>query len=407
MTKEKLEDHTAGPQSIGFDYQFYYFMYLILELKVGEKVGFEVKDDVHIDKQDASTVLFQAKHSVQKNTSGNIKNLTELDNDLWKTLNNWITFIKADSKFIEKHSFVLVTNKNEENNDFIEAIRNFKKSKNVNLIFERAKELKNKTTDKTLKKYINTFIKIGKRKLNPFLKKLDIETNVDEIIKKIKDRILQNVRQEKFVDIIYNNLYSNLQSAKYLEIKNKNKFEISFENFNKRFGKCFKVANEKTPLPSRNFPVILPDDIENQTFIKQLLDIEETQSGSNDIKKYTTHMLKFINDFTYWTEEENFILLTEAEEFKKNSIEYWANEFKSKFRKINKQIDNGMPIESFEENIKALGIDLVDFIRKKELIINGFHPLDIEHSNGHFYALSNDLEIGWHLDWEKKYKKES
>ncbi|CAM1357175.1 hypothetical protein [Tenacibaculum halocynthiae] len=406
MAKEKLEDHTAGPQSIGFDYQFYYFMYLALELKVGEKVGFEVKDDVHIDKSDGSTVLFQAKHSVQKNTIGNIKNLTELDIDLWKTLNNWITFIQADSKFIEKHSFILVTNKNEGNNDFVEAIRNFKKSENVNLIFERAKELKNKTTDKTLKKYINTFLKMGKRKLKPFIKKLDIETSVDEIIKKIKNRILQNVRQEKFVEIIYNNLYSNLQAAKYLEIKNKNKFEISFQDFNKRFGKCFKIANEKTPLPSRNFPIILPENIENQTFVKQLLDIEETQIGSNDIKKYTTHMLKFINDFTYWTEEENFILFTEAEEFKKSSIEYWANEFKSKFRKINKQINNGAPIESFEEKIKDLGIELVDFIRRKELIINGIHPLSIEHSNGHFYALSNELEIGWHLDWEKKYKKQ-
>lgn len=34
----KLEQHTAGPQSIGFDYQFYYFMLLALELKLGQKI---------------------------------------------------------------------------------------------------------------------------------------------------------------------------------------------------------------------------------------------------------------------------------------------------------------------------------------------------------------------------------
>lgn len=31
--------HTAGAQAIAFDYQFYYFMCLLLDLKHGDKVG--------------------------------------------------------------------------------------------------------------------------------------------------------------------------------------------------------------------------------------------------------------------------------------------------------------------------------------------------------------------------------
>lgn len=34
--------HTAEDKVIGVDYQFYYFMYLALNLKHGDKIGFEV-----------------------------------------------------------------------------------------------------------------------------------------------------------------------------------------------------------------------------------------------------------------------------------------------------------------------------------------------------------------------------
>ena len=121
------EQHTAGAQAIGFDYQFYYFMLLVLELRNGQKIGFEVKDDVHIDKADGTTILLQTKHSTLTNSKGTIQNLTTLDGDLWKTLSNWIDFIKKGKEnYINKHSFVLVTNKNESNNEFINSLINFK-----------------------------------------------------------------------------------------------------------------------------------------------------------------------------------------------------------------------------------------------------------------------------------------
>lgn len=75
-TQSIQEQHTAGAQAIGFDYQFYCFMLLALELRHGQKVGFEVKDDVHIDKADGTTTLLQTKHSVLKSSNGAIQNLT-------------------------------------------------------------------------------------------------------------------------------------------------------------------------------------------------------------------------------------------------------------------------------------------------------------------------------------------
>lgn len=402
----KLEQHTAGPQLIGFDYQFYYFMFLALELKLGQKIGFEVKDDIHIDMPDGTSILLQTKHSVTTNTDGSIQNLTDLDSDLWKTLSNWAEFIKTDcdnGDFIETHSFILVTNKNNQNNTFIKTLGQFRIDNNFDKLWNCISDLEGKTQDTTIKSYIKILKSIGKRKLKTFASKLTIETGTDFVIQKIKDRILENVRQEKLVDPIFENLSANLHVAKYTDIKDRKKFEVTCDEFNKKFGKCFQPAFESKPLPPRNIPVLLPDNLEEQPFIKQLLDIGEITSGSTDIRDYTTQMLKFLNDFNYWS-EESFLLPTEIEDFKGDSIQRWKNGFKARYRIMQNKINSGEALDDLEDEIRGLGIELINYIREQNLNIAGHPPLGIPSSNGHYYALSNNLEIGWHLDWENKYK---
>ena len=400
--KSILDQHTAGPIAIGFDYQFYYFMFLALELSNGQKIGFEVKDDVHIDKADGTTILYQAKHTID-----NLQNLTTLDTDLWKTLSNWSDFIKLDktnTDFLNKHSFVLVTNKSENNNDFINSLTQFKMDNDVDKVLNTINELANKTQDETLKKYIKNVGSLGKRKLMVFSTKLSIETNVDGIILRVKNRILDKCLQDKFVEPIFEKLFSNMQETKYLDIKDRKKFEVSYDDFKNKFGKCFQIAFEAKPLPKREFPILLPEDLESQNFIKQLLDLGEFQSGSNLIKNYTTKMLKALNHFSYWV-DENFVLPTDMDEFKKNSIQIWENEFRAKYRQIESQIASGSSIDDLENDIKALGFQLIDHLRRQDLSISGYPTLGIEFSNGHYYALSDNLEIGWHFDWENKFKK--
>ncbi len=381
-------------------------MFLLLELRIGQKIGFEVKDDVHIDKADGTTILYQAKHTID-----NLQNLTTLDFDLWKTLSNWSDFIKADksnSDFLNKHSFVLVTNKSENNNDFINSLIQFKTEGDIDKITTKINELANKTQDETLKKYIKNVGSLGKRKLTLFLTKLSIETNVDDILKRVKNRILDKCLQDKFIEPIFEKLFSNLQETKYIDIKDRKKFEVSYDDFKNKFGRCFQIAFETKPLPKREFPILLPENLESQTFIKQLLDIGEVQHGSNEVRNYTTQMLKFINNFEFWLGTENsecFLLPTEIAEFEKNSVLIWANEFKAKYRKIENKVSSGISISDLDDDIKSLGIELVEYLRKQDLQVQGYSPLGIEFSNGHYYALSDNLKIGWHFDWINKYKK--
>jgi hypothetical protein len=136
-------------------------MFLALELKHGQKIRFEVKDVIHIEEEDGITVLFQAKHSVLKNADGSTQNLTTLDSDLWKTLSNWTDILKAEkgnSDFITKNSFYLVTNKSESINEFINSFSLFKADNDFDQVLVILKELENKTTDKTLKAFIQNVV---------------------------------------------------------------------------------------------------------------------------------------------------------------------------------------------------------------------------------------------------------
>lgn len=403
-TANKLqEQHTAGPQAIGFDYQFYYFMWLALDLKLGQKIGFEVKDDIHIDKEDGTTILFQAKHTVVQKENGNPQNLTTLDSDIWKTLSNWTDMIKSDANFLSKHSFCLVTNKGENNNKLIDALSLFRRDNDVDKVLDLLRDLRDKTKSAELKSYIRNVLSLAKKKAKLFLQKLSIETDTDDIIEKVKSKILERVFMIKeFVVPVFDSLSSNMNQAKYLDIKNKRKFEITYSEFWDQFGKCFIVNRERQPLPKRQFNINLPENLEEQVFIKQLIDIGEIDKASPQVIKYTTQMLQLVNHLSYWT-ENNLLLPVDMDEFKRNSIMIWVNEFRARYRHIERQIKSGISITDLETEIQSLGLDLLDQLRRQDLPVAG-DSLGIELSNGHYYALSNTPELGWHFDWERKYK---
>lgn len=187
------EKHTDDTKSIGFDYQFYYFMYLVLQLKPGEKIGFEIKDDIHIEKNSGGIELFQAKHSTQTKSTGEIENLTELDSDLWKTIEYWVECINKTTdkeSFINSHFFRLITNKSKTINEFVSKLELYKRGDETSEnIFLYLKELSNKTRDQNIKDSIKKIISLPKKYSKKFLARITIITDQTKIIQRIKNCI--------------------------------------------------------------------------------------------------------------------------------------------------------------------------------------------------------------------------
>ena len=109
-----------------------------------------------------------------------------------------------------------------------------------------------------------------------------------------------------------------------------------------------------------------------------------------------------MNHFEYWI-EQNFILPAEIDEFHKEAILKWKNEFRSKYRYVEQKIKSGCSIVDLETDIKEIGVQLIDFLRKENLLL-AENILTTELSNGYYYLLSDTPEIGWHYDWKHKYK---
>jgi hypothetical protein len=405
MNSDDLQtSFSAADTSIGFDYQYYYFFYQLLGLSHGQTIGLEVKDDIHIDLPDKTAVLIQTKHSVQTNADGNVINLTELGHDLWKTISNWSKVINAESnkkEFLDKHLFVLVTNKNNKSNPFLDQLKSFQISKGITDFKKYLRELKSSTSDTQVKSWIDDLISL-KEYLASFLSKIKIDLNQDDLINRIKARILEKICDRGKVEDIYACIDSQLRTINYLETKNSKPIIITFDEFSKKFGGCFKKGLS-TKLPIRELPFILPSKIEEQLFIRQLFDIADISASEKErIIELTTCMLKYYNNLRYW-ETEDGLLQAQKEAFLKNSKILWNNKFTSVYRLIKRKITEGENLEDLEAEIKIAALECLDEMRKQVLTIDETQ-LDLELSNGHFYARTEDKEIGWHYLWEIRYK---
>lgn len=407
MTGTNQNNTSAADTSIGFDYQFYYYLYLILGLTHGQKIGLEVKDDVHLDLPDGKTVLIQTKHSVQLGKSSKIINLTERDGDLWKTLSNWIKVLNEQSDqlaFIESVTFQLVTNKNNNSNPFFIKIKELSdKILTVKEFKDYLKALIASTSDKTIKGYMKSLSKIPNNILDIFLRKMSFELNEDNLIERIKQRLLEKFYIKEKVNDVYNSLNSSLRDNNYLDVKKGNSLEITFEDFRDKYRHCFKVGLS-SKLPIRDIPIILPPNPENQHFIKQLCDIHALETLDRDeIIELSTHMLMIYNNLSQW-EINGDLGPGDLKKFDENSIRMWKNTFDSKFREIKSRNSKGENLLSLEQDIQKAALACLDEIRKAILTIEET-MLDVKLSNGHFYLLTEGKSIGWHFDWKNKYQQ--
>lgn len=403
--KEILE----GQKAIGFDYQFYYFVLLALQLKQGESIGYEFKDDINVDNEDGSTILFQLKHSSQQKKNGEVINLSNLDYDLWHTLFNWIKQINSKKDFLDKHSFVLVSNKSKDNNTFICLIEEFKQNNNLENIKNKIKLLLNKTNSKIILEKIKEIDKLDNINLDKFLKKLDF-VNKDYIVTEIKKTLYNLNIPNQFIDIFFNQLFAVLKNISYNQIRKNRIFVLKKEEFINIFNCCFKDIVGKARLPKRDFKKIEPPvNFEKLNFVKQLIDIEAVIINSKKtdprLLVYWTEMLKTDKYIKYWL-KESVITYPDVDNFENECLRNWQNIFHDIYRKVMNQDILTENINFSNKKIIKLSNKVLINVKKINLSISDDYssPLGIELTNGYFWLLSNRLKIGLHYNWERMYK---
>ncbi len=127
-THSRAEITSADTKQLGFEYQYLYFIVKLLQMRYGDEVGYEARDDIHVvSASSGDTLYIQVKHTTGLSADGAPANLTNLSEDLWKTLSNWSKLItdsaeqrdtaSAQKAFIQKSKFIFATNRNTCQND--------------------------------------------------------------------------------------------------------------------------------------------------------------------------------------------------------------------------------------------------------------------------------------------------
>ncbi len=401
--KPHTEKTSAAGTIAGFDFQYYYFLYKLLTLKKGETVGFEALDDVHTQLENDNQILIQIKHSVQSKSDGSSVNLTELDPDLWKTIHNWSAVITdendgrenlADQKnFVEKTSFVLASNKSfTSTNTFLSNLSDFQVGKkDFKEINSYLKYLHEFTKSEDTKSYLGSIMSLDKDLLIMFLRNIKTELDINCIIEYCKAALEEKEVNPREVDNLFNQLDSVVRQDIFKNFSNSKKLIYSFEERRRKFRRYFDIANN-TELKIRKFEGGIPDRIEEQTFIKQLIDIEDVDLSEQEIiENYTRDRLMLESNLSNWVVEGQ-LTSEEIEIFKDDIYRQWETEYRSSYRGKKK------PDEYID-----IANNILKAMRGKELTIAGQRLLT-DMSHGSLYNLSNKPVIGWLKDWEGNYK---
>lgn len=403
---------SADKSSIGFDYQFFYFISLLLGLKKGESIGYEVFDDIHINLHNGGDIWMQLKHSLQTNKSGKVKNISERDEDIWKTLYNWCKVIKnyttdqERSEFIHNKKFILITNKSNNNNNFLNSVEKLKQKEiGIGKFKDYLRNLKNGYNKKSkMHKYLSVIISLNNKVMEEFINNVAFQLEEDELVEQIKDKIQDKYIAKSRVEDVFSVLIGEFEVWKYNQIKKNEKLILTYEMINRKCTRIFEMSRLDR-LPRRDYNIVLPEKLVKQQFIKELIEIEEIdQDDQEEIVEYTTSKLKILNNLNEWL-KENLITNTEIGDFNNNVKLIWKNEHKNAHEGTKKEIKNKSSKEVIEYENNLCSRKCLTECRRSELEIAPDDKLDKELSNGYFYLLSDQEKIGWKYKWRGKYNE--
>ena len=414
---------SAADIYVAFEYQWNYFVYTLLnEIDETSTVSFELHDDA--DKQtDEAITFYQIKHSIQKNAEGTTINLSDRDSDLWKTLSNWMKFIEAQPEILANASFILVTNKNISDNRFVKALTIYQQNHNLDDFKSSIEDIKNSgkgNGDKSKEKPDESKDEPNKKGLDVskilsdllnfsnigvFCDKLAFSKTEDILKDAIKKRMKNRFGlNEHRVDWVYDQIMTSLKDDAIERIENRKPVSYTGGVFAEKYQSILDIGRKRIHFRSDYSYDDFKGNPKELLFMKQLFEIRDTDENDTDrIVELTVNWLRFNNNFhDHWN---NAVLIQDdVDRLTQNVCSIWRTCHHSKHRRLSQ--------DCTDDDLCNAGCDTVDEMRKEQFSLAG-SDLEQSNSEGCIYYYSNSSTdiipelplIGWHRDWQIKFKK--
>ncbi|WP_139957375.1 ABC-three component system protein [Flavicella sediminum] len=409
-----MSDSAKGSVS-GYLFQFERALLLLSNLnETTDYISIENVDDIASHNKDGTVLIAdQAKHSIAE--SGTTFNDTSYS--LWRTIQIWIT--KLESNIFDSNTeFICSTNKTIKTESLLHFIcnNNYKDAKKriieiQNSQKEKLKTIQSKNNDGKYVKKILQLINFALTKesfLKQVLEKLKIEDN-NNLKKIIFNKLLLNSTHLTNIqkNEVYDSMIGWLVNHSFHMWNNSNEAIFHKQKMDSKYQYCIsKISTNITLFRKTDFFKIDQHQVKTKSdelFVKQIDIIDRRLDSKNRIIR------RAIEDYIRYEIEHTYIINQVGEITKEDFNKY----LKTCYREWQKYFDKKITLEleqysSIEKN--KIAIKIYDYVMN-DLEVNFNEDYLISNKNeyiknGSFLKLSNTPEIGWHPDWEIKFKKQ-
>lgn len=398
----------------GFIFQFEIALLELSQLNSNESISIEKIDDIGKEDDKGTYICtIQAKHSISLSGS----NFGTTSVDLWKTINNWIDKIKSKT-LDDTNEFLAITNQKIPINSIIRDFNRlsfdklFQKVVDLKLAQDTAYNTKVKSDHKkgkTIEKTISRLEKVisHKEEFKIIVQKFRFSEKVDAKVDFLNKTFLNHLESDDKKNEIYQRFYGWISETSFENWKEGREAVFSKLQFDKKYALITSnhtliegIFRTKKQL-SQESVIDINRVNKNELFIRQ---IEEIDRPYNDeiIRDAILDYIMSDIEISYLITNKNGTIVTKSdfEEFQEKCLEKW-NEVKRRY--IRKAIDRysddeliGISCSIYDDVMHQIKVDFQDSYT--------FNVANRYIQNGTFLKLSNVPKIGWHPDWESKYK---
>lgn len=390
----KMYNHQASEQMLGYLYQVRYALALLLENDNSDfQISIEKFDDVAFSKDGIPKQLIQLKHHVQRQG-----NLTDGSTDLWRTLKVWIDVISESPDILNGTEFLIVTTAIAPDNTAASFLKK-DENRNEESAYEKLRNICIKSENKEHKKYYEAFLKTDEIILKRLLSQIciiDGANNIVDVEKKYRRQIRYSC-----IPKYENQICERLEGWWYK--------------------KAVEALSSDTPIfvnqrQVRSFIVSVSQEYSDENLPIDIFDVDNLQeSDLSDNEKIFYEQLKLIclgshrmrtalrdyyrafNQRANWVRND-LLYVNELGKYEECLIDEWEHCFAAMEDELAEYIE-----ATEEEKIKK-GRSLFTDIEKKDIRIR---PKCQEAfvMRGSYHMLANQLKVGWHIDFYNRLKE--
>lgn len=415
---DKSFNSSAVASMRGDTYQFYYALFLMLnELDESKNYGairnisvrLEGEDDIELSENGKIYKLVQTKHLTQKNI------LRNHSTEFWKTIRIWSEFILNQTESVDNVIFSFVTTTDSSKGHVLDLLNNKKTDEALNKMdnfitnsrsrAEKKKESNSNQTEKLSdnEEAFRAFEKLGfsdrkKQLLNAIEIKLSAP-NLEQIEEKIKNWLITYVPSERV-----NACFSELKGW-WESINDSNFPKIGLSEINNQIQDlAHKYHRSELPVLYEGKKVELPNDYEDQNFVKQLKNL-----------KYTTEIEIAKQDFyktqlerSRWENDMRCISPDDIIEYEKTLIvEGWKREQSSVHENFKFELDVEKIEDITEEKtLQKIGRKVYESTRNNYIPFKSITAKYFMYGSYHELANQTPPKVYWHPKFLESLKNE-